>query len=398
MKAVAAAFALSFAANFANAAEFPVRQALTERNFWADPEFLATWEPRTSPTRIAHKNWPKPGPIFGRQPHAITARFDGSEIRSITLLFLDSGTHFGYVPREKAEQTEAEHRERFAHLLEETARDVEAGLILLATSANGDVGVLGQQALLRQRVTLFKTGELTSRFHRIDEQMVKITVFPEARLAQTWRNAERLECDAEAWQARIAARVNIAENGDRLLSEVPLFPQGDRAYCGVSALAMAVQYLGLAAETEDLAAAAGIRYGSTKGSKILETYQAATYELGMRLPRRTVFDFSKAKAAIDGGLPVIVWRRWRAERDYLHTQFARRFSRDATLTLPPADEADRELWPGESDYTHASVLTGYNDGRGEVIFTESWGERVRNRRMRVEEMEGTSYFSFYPAF
>jgi hypothetical protein len=41
-------------------------------------------------------------------------------------------------------------------------------------------------------------------------------------------------------------------------------------------------------------------------------------------------------------------------------------------------------------------VNGYNQARGEVIFTESWDERVRNRRMRAEEMEGTSYLSCYP--
>ena len=34
--------------------------------------------------------------------------------------------------------------------------------------------------------------------------------------------------------------------------------------------------------------------------------------------------------------------------------------------------------------------------RREIIFTESWGERSRNRRMRVEEMEGTVYLAYYP--
>jgi hypothetical protein len=30
-----------------------------------------------------------------------------------------------------------------------------------------------------------------------------------------------------------------------------------------------------------------------------------------------------------------------------------------------------------------------------VIFTESWGEQTRARRMRAEELEGTSYYAVY---
>ena len=45
---------------------------------------------------------------------------------------------------------------------------------------------------------------------------------------------------------------------------------------------------------------------------------------------------------------------------------------------------------------HASVINGYHSARREVIFSESWAEAARNRRMRVEEMEGTCYLAYYP--
>lgn len=380
------------------AEEFPARQALTDAAFWSAPEFRDVWQPLRSTTPISYKHWPEAPPVFGQKPHAITAKFVDDEIQLITLLFLDSGTHFGYVAKENAAKTREEHQDAFRVRVEETAHDVEAGLVLLAKSANGDVDVLGKNPLLKQKVTLFELGNLTARLHHIDEQLVKVTVFPEVRSAQTWFAEARRTSGEGDWEQVIQSRLQVLENGDRLLSEIPMFPQGDRAYCGVSSLAMATQYLGLAMETEDLAAAAGIRYGSTKGARILEVYQAAFYELGMRLPRREVFDLEKAKETIDAGIPVIVWRRWRSERDYLHTQFARRHALEPSLELPQPDDGDREFWPKPSDYNHASVITGYNAERGEVIFTESWGERVRNRRMRGEEMKATSYYSFYPAF
>jgi len=45
---------------------------------------------------------------------------------------------------------------------------------------------------------------------------------------------------------------------------------------------------------------------------------------------------------------------------------------------------------------HASIVNGYNAQRREVIFTESWSELARNRRMRFEELERTSYLAYYP--
>lgn len=59
------------------------------------------------------------------------------------------------------------------------------------------------------------------------------------------------------------------------------------------------------------------------------------------------------------------------------------------------DERERSTWPGKNAPNHASVVTGFNAERGEVIFVESWGEHTGDRRMRFEELESTSYMAFY---
>jgi len=63
--------------------------------------------------------------------------------------------------------------------------------------------------------------------------------------------------------------------------------------------------------------------------------------------------------------------------------------------LPKPDKKDKAAWPTRDDGGHASLVTGYNPDRGEVLFTESWLNDYRHRRMRTEEMEGTTYVIFY---
>src|SRR5207253_1553306 len=155
-------------------------------------------------------------------------------------------------------------------------------------------------------------------------------------------------------------------------------------------------FLGLRLDTEDYAGAAGIKFGSTWHSDIRHVFEAAADVAKVKLPRTTQFDFEKARVTIDSGIPVIVFRRWSQERDFLHSAFAERFAKDPAATLPKADLNDRKTWPARDDFAHSSLVTGYNLARREVIFTESWGEQVRNRRMRIEEMEGTAYFAYYP--
>jgi hypothetical protein len=395
--------ALAFLPSLASAEDFPLPSAMTDSAVWDAEDFREGWLPRQSNTRISHRIWPqqrtklgKPLPypeIFGLRPQVISARFVDDEIRSLTLLFLDSGTHFGYVPREKAVQTANTHRENFHQIYADADSRVRAGLNQLA-KGRGKPVELGSESMLKQEVEIFSTGNLFARLHSLADQLVKVTFFRNSADAESWISRELRAIEPRDRAAGLENNITAVED-DVLLNEIPLFPQGDRAYCGVSALSMAMQYLGLEIDTEDYAAAAGIRYGSTRGSKIREIYSAAADELGYDLRRQTKFDFSRTQKALDAGLPVIVWRRWSQGRDYLHTQFAKRRAKDSTINLPIADAKDRIQWPQEDAYNHASVITGYNARRGEVIFTESWGEAVRTRRMRIAEMEATCYYTFY---
>lgn len=375
-----------------NAGPFP-EAALLDSAMWDAADFRETFRPALSPTRVVHKFWPATVRLFGLEPHAVIARCRDETIECLTLLFLDAGTHFGYVPQSQARRTEAENREAFRALHTRVADTVKAGIERLA-GAPGTAATLGQEPMLSQSVTLYRTGNLTARLHRIDEQLVKLVLFRDEPAARQWfdpAERERRDSDRKTTYARAATR---HPNGDVLLDDIPILPQGDRAYCGVSALAMAMQSLGLWIDTEDYAAAAGIRYGSTQGSHIRETYEAAAAEAGFRLARATAYDHEKTIASLDAGLPVVVWRRWTQERDFLHTAFLKKLARDPEARLPEADAADRADWPGRQAYNHASVITGYNTERQEVLFTESWSESLRHRRMRPEEMAGTAYYTF----
>ena len=369
------------------------REALVDSEHWFVEEFKSQFRPLTPGSQISHRRWPEATPFFGVTPHLITAKFESNQITSINFLFLDSGTHFGYVAQSQAKQVEATNRESFQALFADIKNKVTAGLEDLAGPPSRPK-VIGNERMLKQMVTYYQSGNVVARFHAIDEQLIKVTFFKQMEDAATWMPPEVLEMRSRERRELYAKRVHRLPNGDIKASDIPLLPQGDRAYCGISSLAMAMQYLGLNIDTEDYAAAALVRYGSTRGSRIREVYSEAAEEGGFRMSRSTRFDFDKVKKSIDAGIPVLVWRRWTQERDFIHTAFARRFKQDPTAQLPKPDSNDRAMWPGKKAFTHATVVTGYNEQRREVIFTESWSERERDRRMRVEEMEGTAYYTF----
>ncbi|MEM7145678.1 MAG: C39 family peptidase [Verrucomicrobiota bacterium] len=362
---------------------------------WDSPAFKTLWKPQSSPSHLSHRTFPGRPAFFGHHPHAVTALFEGDQITSISILFLDSGTWYGYVPKSARDNARTK-QDQFDLLYERILQDVTGGLEKL-TGEDGDETVIGKEALLRHDALIYKNEDISLRLVTEPGHLIKLILFRSADAARNLRDPRIANMSSREKADFFISRVRKNDNGDVTLAEVPVFPQGSRAYCGVSTLAMATQYLGLRLETEELAAASGIRYGSTAGSKIKEIYLAAGEEADSRLSRSTSFDFDSARKTIDAGLPVIVWRKFTFERNYVHETFPKRFANDPAATLPEPDESDRATWPNDqTGGNHASLITGYNSDRREVIFTESWGEFARDRRMRIEEMEGTAYYAFYP--
>ncbi len=378
-----ACFGLSAAAQLKY--QFP-DEALTDRDFWNEPVFVSEFHPQNAATKVALKSWVERPDVFGVKTHGIWARFSGSHIKSVTVLFLDSGTHFGYGAKSGDIEEEMEMRQSFRSRFKDTQLKVESGLQKIS-GAPPITASIGKSPMLSQNVRVYKTGDLFARFHCVDSQLLKVTWFPTLEDSKSWNIPDS--------QQTFSHHVERGNSGDVLVKNVPILPQGNRAYCGVSALAMVMSYLGLNAETEDFAAAAGISFGSTRGSFIKEVYDGASDEAGFRLISAKNLDFTQLQTSINEGIPVVVWRRWNQQRDFLHSVFLKKYRKDPLATLPAPTREDRATWPGDGDFNHASVVTGFNATRGEVIFSESWSDAFRNRRMRFEELAGTSYYIFY---
>lgn len=374
---------------------FPAPDALKNSALWDAPDFIEGWGAVNAAAPEEHRNFAGRCEVFGHAAHAVHGMFEHGRLTAITVVVLDAGAWFGFVPEADAKKVAAAKGAQFTALWKQAAADVERGLAALAGGAGRKVAFV-EKGMLKHDVLVFHTGDLWARLTVRENQLVKFTVTRTEADAANPLGTLRRTAKKDGQARTFAARVKDAPNGDRLLEGVPIFTQGDRAYCGVATLAMAMQFLGLRLDTEDFAGAAGIRFGSTYHSDIRGVTEAAADAAKLKLPRTVQFEFEKARVAIDAGIPVIVFRRWSQERDFLHTAFTQRFAKDPAATLPKPDLNDRKTWPTRDDFAHSSLVTGYNLARREVVFTESWGEHARNRRMRIEEMAGTAYLAYYP--
>lgn len=336
-------------------------------------------------------------PVLGYVAQRVQSVSRGGVLQSLHINFLDAGTYFGYRPEGSAEDV-VPLRDR-QRIFDKYYKDTDEGLRKMlgkVTKNRGEEAVIGQTAVLRSRYLDFPQEEFVLRYAASENRSINLIIhrkesLPESYLASEWRDQS-----LRALRARVLSHVKTEGNGDVLIEGIPIFRQGARPYCAINTLGMVTSHFGLQLSVDSLASGAQMRNtGSAAGSKMLEVYAAAAEEAGLKSSRSGSFDFKRAQKALADGFPVIVWRRYDAQRDQLHTEFARTFAKNPAARLPEATGDESATWPGDKAPSHASIITGFNLERGEVIFMESWGEHTRNRRMRFEEMESTSYMAFY---
>ena len=383
----------------AESAGWIVAGDLRDAKIWQSPEYRDRWEPIAGndagpQTRLRPVEMPT---LFGLKPESAAARVVGGQIDSLSLVMLDAGTYFGFKNGNiQPGTTSTAARDAFDTAYRQIQARLFQGLQQVAGSRAPEPVTLGARSGLGWKAMHYALGGAHARVLAVDHQLLMVDFFPTADAARQLRAgiaatppSRSTPVDFRKWLVR-------SDDGGREIRGIPILPQGNRAYCGVATLAMVGQYLGLQPGVEEVAQAAGFRYGELGKADIRELFSSFPREAGVTGRRSPKFEYAKARQSIDAGLPVIVFRRWSPERDYLHTTYTRRRAdgeKDATLPLPNMD--DRRQWPGKDAPAHASIVHGYNDARHEVIFTESWGEFARSRRMRYEEMEDTSYYAVY---
>lgn len=361
---------------------------LLEKN-WQSGELPGPWEDEASFEGVVTQRMSAVPVLFGEVPMTVLSYSNGSGVDEIAIHFLDAGMYFGY--RFGGETTKDQRdagrsrRTEFSRHFKRISRDVRDRLE--DGCGRGTEGMMGRTAALRTVYTDFQWEDFTLRFVEREDHSVSLHILKKSETPRGLTDPEWSQLNRREREALFEANVHNTENGDSLVSGIPMFTQGTTPFCGVHSLTMVGQYLGLRARPEALAAAADFKNtGSAKGSDLVDLHRAVGAELGMNVSIAPDFKLNRVERSIQQGLPVIVWRRVSVEREEAREDGAAVVNVDLA-TLP--DKSER------GSPSHASIVTGVNVEHGEVIFTEPWGEESRDRRMSLEEMEATAYAVFF---
>ncbi|BDS05137.1 hypothetical protein NT6N_01770 [Oceaniferula spumae] len=340
--------------------------------------------------------------VFGLDAILLRATHRGDDLESVTVIFADAGSYFPYlqrkpgVPIEKQRQDLLEKQRAFQELYSTAFEKLNEELEKRA-GRKAKESRWGSSRTLRADLLVYEIGKIQAVLFAENGRLLRLTLTRDRDLYRKgWLDQKRIKMSGSELSRHYSDQVKISQNGDHVIEGVKPVPQGYRPYCGLNSLTMVAQYYGLHLDEDWMAVAGKFQNtGSAAGSNMLTLYNATAREARLSMNRETKFQFSKARALIKSGLPVVVWRRFDFQRNQMHIKLAQKFAEDPNALLPEPDTADRATWPGDEHPVHASVIVGFNDKRKEVLFIESWAGQSVPRRMRYEELEATATMVFY---
>lgn len=193
--------------------------------------------------------------------------------------------------------------------------------------------------------------------------------------------------------------VERRENGDVVITNIPMVDQGPKGYCVPATAERCMRFLGIPADMYLLAMAGETQAGGGTSVGLLlnnigtdikrkgRSFEIESGELKMR-------DIQKS---IDDGIP-IMWALQSTDEfnDTANERTAMRKDGEWSeykATVAAAAE-NPELTP-RSDRGHVVIIIGYNEETNEIAFSDSWGERYLERWITLPEAEIISQNRFY---
>lgn len=374
-----------------SAATADLKTVLTSTNIWQSSTLAGNWRQVSTNAQGRTMLLLEHAPVFGPVPEQVQAYISGETLGEINITYLEVGNFFA------SQESRDLGQKKSQKLFKTEFKNIESALLKELTDlcGPGQKTTVGKSQLLRSRVTEFKRGGLVLRLYAEDNQLISVSILPALAASKELLSVPEGQAGLVQRREEVGNNVVKLPDGDIVIQNIPAVDQGERGYCAIGTLTMLTRYYGLTVNIDMIAAKAGYKEGDVANANLSGAYAACAKEAKLKMKVDKVFDFRKIKIFIQRGEPIIVSRKLERARDQFHTQFAQQHESDPTARLPKPDRNERAHWPASSAGGHVSVINGYNEARGEVIFSESWGEAARNRRMLAEEMEATAVEVYY---
>ena len=336
--------------------------------------------------------------LFGARPYSVALYADGGKPTSFSLVFANKGDLFS--AKGSAEM----------HFDKDAPPAAAAKLLAEAMKKDMDAIESSLKAVLGEpQKQRFGDGEARRNVYRWDWRghaillsetegeyvgvQVETAAFADSggKLKRTPENLVR---------ARALANIENRPGGDVVISDIPMVDQGPKGYCVPATAERAMRYLDVPADMYVLAMAGNTGFGGgTSVSALLEGVGRDIRRKGRTFDSwRGELKLKELARHLDKGVPVI-WGMSSTDKfnetANKRTEERKAVSDWAAWKTKVAAEAAASTLAKDSESNHVVLIIGYNKETGEIAFSDSWGERFKERWITVEEAEKVSLQDFY---
>ncbi len=201
-------------------------------------------------------------------------------------------------------------------------------------------------------------------------------------------------------RARAKENIEKRPSGDVVITDIPMVDQGPKGYCVPATMERAMRFMSMPADMYVLANAGNSGYG---GGTSVEVLLENTGRL-IRSKGRSFDSWSgemklnNLSKHIDKGVPVI-WALY-STKEFNDTANRRKDERAsvadwAQWKTKVTTEAASNKMEKDKEKGHVVLIIGYNKETNEIAFSDSWGERFKERWITVPEADLISQGRFY---
>ncbi len=317
--------------------------------------------------------------VLGARPYSLALYAEKGRVTQVSMVFANSGDRCN--PKQ----------------FERDAQAIEASLKPL-------LGEPTQTFFGQTRKVRYKVRRWNWKGHAIlletPENYVGVRVIP-AEVADREGRSEVIAY--QQLRDTLSQRVKKRENGDVIVTEIPMVDQGPKGYCAPATWERYLRYIGIQADMYVLALAGQTRTGGgTLANVMFENVEALARRNGRRFEQLnltlTVPNLAKY---IDKGFPLM----WGI---FFDLEMDKRISARSKERL---DVTDWKVWPeklkaarsvskvgpkmlrmpdspgGTVGNGHIRMIVGYNPKTNEIAISDSWGKNFEERWTTVEEAQ-----------
>ena len=346
--------------------------------------------------------------FFGIQAESILLSGNKDQLTESIITFTNKGDFRIDPPKEKDFESVSEYKKAyraFEKAYENPAKEIDKRIRIEGDAledaleklfGEAEKEVSGQSSALRERV---KTWEWKGHRFQLAEQKgeyLSLKILPSASKAASLPKEYTRDEFYELIQKRIVRR----ENGDVIISQIPMVNQGSKGYCVPATWSRYLRYMGVEGIDEhQLAKAGGTGIG---GGTYTDEMVAGVKKLASRNRLRVDslsgrFSMRQITSHIDKGLP-LMWSMCCVGAFKTPTKGADRMGdmspEEWKNSLRDRRREAKKLEDVNYDY-HMCMIIGYNERTKEVATSDSWGASHAEKWYPYEEVEAVFRDSWY---